>query len=160
MRYNKDFFSPKFKSGGLRYEVGVCIATGNIVWIHGPFRGGKNDISISQAGILRGPLEEGEMCEADNGYQGEDVFIKTPAGFHIRSNKEKGVESNAGSCHESVNGRMKDSFRAFFVRPVPHRAKTPELLSPSYLLVECLYQESIYVYTIPNPAPPSRRTIK
>lgn len=107
MRYNKDFFSHKFKSGGLRYEVGVCIATGHIVWIHGPFRCGKNDISISRTGILRGPLEEGETCEADNGYQGEDWYIKTPAGFHIRSDKEKGVKSKAGSRHESVNGRMK-----------------------------------------------------
>ena len=45
-RYDKRFFSHKFKSGGLRYEVGVCIVTGHIVWINGPFRCSTNDITI------------------------------------------------------------------------------------------------------------------
>ena len=42
-------FSHKFKGAGLRYEVGVCIQTGFIVWISGPFRDGQwPDLSIFQ----------------------------------------------------------------------------------------------------------------
>jgi hypothetical protein len=36
MIFFKKFMSHKFKGNGLKYEVGVCIATGCIVWIHGP----------------------------------------------------------------------------------------------------------------------------
>ena len=43
----KDFYSHKFARAGLCYEVGVCIQTGLIVWIIGPFAVGKcNDITI------------------------------------------------------------------------------------------------------------------
>ena len=32
MSYKKAFYSFKFKKMGLRYEVGLCIKTGDIVW--------------------------------------------------------------------------------------------------------------------------------
>jgi hypothetical protein len=35
-KFSEKFMSPKFKDNGLKYKVGVCIATGCIVWIHGP----------------------------------------------------------------------------------------------------------------------------
>lgn len=31
------WFSHKFKGPGVRYEVAVCIKTGDVVWINGPF---------------------------------------------------------------------------------------------------------------------------
>ena len=34
---NAIWFLPKFKGAGLRYEVGVCIQTGDIVWFNGPY---------------------------------------------------------------------------------------------------------------------------
>ncbi|KAL3791579.1 hypothetical protein ACHAW5_000882 [Stephanodiscus triporus] len=36
MKFAKEFMSHKFMGNGLKYEVGVCIATGHIVWVHGP----------------------------------------------------------------------------------------------------------------------------
>ena len=49
MKYNKDFWSFKFKESGLRYEVGINIVTGDICWWHGPFACGKyNDLTIFQ----------------------------------------------------------------------------------------------------------------
>lgn len=107
MRFNKKFNSHKFKKGGLRYEVGVCILTGDIVWIHGPFRAGLPDIQISRSAILKGALVEGEMCEADNGYVGEDWYIKTPLGFHTRTGREGEMKKRAGQRHETVNSRLK-----------------------------------------------------
>ena len=32
-----DFYSHKFKKSGLCYAVGICIATGDIVWLNGPY---------------------------------------------------------------------------------------------------------------------------
>ncbi len=36
MKFSEKFMSHKFKGNGLKYEVGVCIATGYVVWVHGP----------------------------------------------------------------------------------------------------------------------------
>ena len=45
--FAKGFYSHKFAKAELHYEVGVCIQTGLIVWINGPFAVGKsNDITI------------------------------------------------------------------------------------------------------------------
>jgi len=35
--FNPDYYSHKFNHAGLRYEIGICIVTGWIVWINGPF---------------------------------------------------------------------------------------------------------------------------
>lgn len=108
MRFNKRFYSHKFNGNGLRYEVGVCIATGDIVWISGPFRCGMNDLSVSrEGGLLGGALKEGEMAEADLAYQGEKWYIKTPVGFHTRTQKEEGMKLSAAARHETINGRLK-----------------------------------------------------
>ena len=107
MRFNPRFKSHKFNKGGLRYEVGVCLATGHLVWLHGPFRAGLPDIEISRSALVQGALVEGEMCEADNGYVGEEWYIKTPIGFHTRSEDEKKMKKRAGQRHESVNNRLK-----------------------------------------------------
>ena len=114
-RYSKRFFSHKFKGRGLRYELGVCIATGHIVWINGPFRCGMNDLSIFRH-AAKGALDEGEKVEADKGYVGEEVYINTPNKFNQKEDEEK-MRGLARSRHETVNGRnnifgvMKQPFR-------------------------------------------------
>jgi hypothetical protein len=47
MKFSEKFMSHKFKGNGLKYEVGVCIATGHVVWVHGPTRAGQNDITLA-----------------------------------------------------------------------------------------------------------------
>jgi hypothetical protein len=37
----KGWYSQKFKSAGVHYEVTISIQSGDIVWIHGPFPCGK-----------------------------------------------------------------------------------------------------------------------
>ena len=75
----RKFYSYKYKASGLRYEVAVCILSGECVWINGPFEPGMyNDIMIFCSALL-GELEEGERVEADDGYNGEAPhYVKCP----------------------------------------------------------------------------------
>jgi hypothetical protein len=51
----------------------VCIQTGDIVWVNGPFKEGKwNDIKLYRR-ILKEQLLPGEMVEADRGYRGYET---------------------------------------------------------------------------------------
>ena len=60
----KGWFSHKFKGPGVRYEVGVCILTGDIVWLHGPFPCGLwPDLKIFRKS-LKQQLLEGEKVVA------------------------------------------------------------------------------------------------
>ena len=44
---NQLLYSYKFKKPGLRYEVALCLKTGDIVWINGPYEPGIwNDLQI------------------------------------------------------------------------------------------------------------------
>jgi len=77
MKFAKEFMSHKFKGNGLKYEVGVCIATGHIVWVHGPSRAGESEAFVSF-------LNDDEMAVADSGYRGEIRSIKTPDKVQFR----------------------------------------------------------------------------
>ena len=98
--YWKGWRSHKFKAPGVRYEVGLCIRTGDIVWIHGPFPCGHwPDITIFRSALIY-ELLDGEKVEADKGYRGEPVYIKTPTG-------ENDIGQRVRSRHETVNKRFK-----------------------------------------------------
>ena len=63
--FSKSWFTQKRKTAGLRYEVAVCIQTGDIVWINGPFKCGVwNDLMIFRRD-LKWKLAPGEMVETD-----------------------------------------------------------------------------------------------
>ena len=77
--YEKPFYSYKFKKSGLRYEVALCIKTGDICWTAGPYLPGIwNDNMIFNNGLVY-QLEAGERCETDDGYRGSaPVYVKLP----------------------------------------------------------------------------------
>ena len=106
LSFDERFFSVKFHYGGLKYEVGVCIATGYIVWINGPFRCGMNDLQVVQQAMV-GKLIDDEMAVADRGDVGEDWHIKTPLPFHSRTQNETKMMGQARARHETVNKRLK-----------------------------------------------------
>jgi len=61
------WFSHKLNGPGIQYEVGLCIQTGHIVWVHGPFPCGEwSDIRIMRDSIIY-ELEEDEYLLADSG---------------------------------------------------------------------------------------------
>ena len=96
------WYSHKFKGPGVRYEVGLCILTGEIVWIHGPFPCGRwPDLKIFRS-AMKNSLSPGEKVVADLGYRGEPNHIITPSGD--RSEPESKIRGR----HETVNGRFKN----------------------------------------------------
>ena len=102
-RRDKLYYSHKFKHAGFRYEVAVCIQTGYIVWINGPFPCGMwPDINIFRRDLRKKLLPE-EMVEADRGYKDDkcrycDVVV---------SKSDGRAKSRAMRRHETVNSDLK-----------------------------------------------------
>ena len=60
--FNPKFYSHKFKSAALRYEFGIFVTSGHIVWVHGPYPAGEfSDQSIFNRRLQR-MLVKGEKC--------------------------------------------------------------------------------------------------
>ena len=106
--YSKPFRSYKFKKSGLRYEVGLCIKTGDICWWSGPYAPGKwNGLSIFRAS-LQLMLEPGERCKTDRGYQGSaPTHVKCPGVLWADPNTA-GLQQRVRSRQETVNERFKN----------------------------------------------------
>jgi hypothetical protein len=98
------YFSEKFNHAGLRYEVAICILTGWIVWVNGPFPCGTwPDLRIARE-ALHGMLADGEMYVADSGYQEGNQHCFTPDGSNSYEQRKMG---EARARHETINGRFK-----------------------------------------------------
>jgi len=102
--FNRKWYSSKFNGPGVRYEVGICIQSGDIVWIHGPFPCGlMPDIRIFRI-KLKDLLLPGEQVIADKGYRGDP---KTCTPFEAKNECHKKAMSRARARHETINGRFK-----------------------------------------------------
>jgi len=100
--FDPGYYSHKLKHAGLRYEVGICMKTGWIVWINGPFMcGAWNDLRIARDS-LHGYLLPGEQYVADGGYR--NPYARTPNGLN---NDEQRMYALARARHETVNWRFK-----------------------------------------------------
>jgi hypothetical protein len=88
----------------LRYEVAICIQTGDIVWIYGPFPCGKwPDIKIFRWN-LKLCLAPVEMVEADRGYKGNPSVHNSD---NVVSRTDAKAKKLALARHETVNHRLK-----------------------------------------------------
>ena len=101
--FHKKYYSKKLNGPGLSYEVGVCIKTGHIVWVNGPFVASTNDGTIFRNQLTHLMCDD-EAVEVDSGYGG-DIKMKRPMmAYTSKMRKEK---SQVGGQHENVNGRLK-----------------------------------------------------
>ena len=91
----------------LRYELGVDIIAGRLVWIQGPYPAGKwPDINIFNA-VLSHFLEPGKRMEADNGYGGHADKIKCPQN-NTNPPENLGMQGRVRARHETLTGRLKN----------------------------------------------------
>jgi hypothetical protein len=73
-RNKRKYWSHKFNASGLRYEVGIAIQTGHILWVNGPFPCGEYpDIKIFCLGLKKKLEYCKEKVEADDGYRGGET---------------------------------------------------------------------------------------
>lgn len=101
------FYSHKYKKSAFRYEVALCILTGDIVWINGPYPAGKwPDIEIFRDS-LRSHLEKDERVEADDGYIGDSpTFVKCPGSF-ANPEETEFMQRRVMNRQETINKRLK-----------------------------------------------------
>jgi len=93
--FDRKWFSHKFKGPGIRYEIGISIIEGEIVWASGGFPCGEwPDLKIANDLYVRYACEE--LTLADKGYKGR-LFKKAETQF----------EKRVLARHETLNGRLK-----------------------------------------------------
>jgi len=102
------WYSKKLNRSGVRYEVGICLLTGDIVWIQGPYPCGDwPDIKIFRQAMIHN-LEKNERVEADDGYVGEHPRrCKIPSGFSLTDPRKEKLQKRVRSRQETVNARFK-----------------------------------------------------
>lgn len=102
--YDSRYWSKKVNRAALRYEIAVCIRTGDIVWINGPYPAGCcNDLTIFYDKLVH-KIPDGEMVEADKGYP----HPKVRTADNFVSFADKKAKGKARNRHEHVNGLYKD----------------------------------------------------
>ena len=94
----------KFHRAGVRYELGVSIQSGDIVWLNGPFPCGRfADQKIALEEGLEDAMDPGERYLCDGVYQ-HLASSETPNGLN---NYDQYMKKVARARHETVNGRFK-----------------------------------------------------
>ncbi len=102
------FASHKYAGkSALRYELGVDILAGNLMWIQGPYPAGKYTYIKIFSKVLRNFLEPGERVEADEGYRGHPNKIKCP-GNDANPAENRGLQGRVRARHETLNGWLKN----------------------------------------------------
>ncbi len=103
--FDRKWCSHKFKGPGVRYEIGLCIKTGEIVWAYGGFPcGAWPDLKLARDLYLHS-INLGEKTIADDGYGDRDYFIYPRAYPHINRYLKKVM-----SRHETINHRIRQFF--------------------------------------------------
>lgn len=104
----KKYWSHKFQAPGLRYEVGISIQSGFIVWVNGPFPCGQYpDIVIFRHRLKHVLKYCEEKVEADDGYRGENDYIELPSDHGGAGVTQIKAKQRVRSRHETCNKRFK-----------------------------------------------------
>jgi hypothetical protein len=101
--WTKRMYYKKMNGPGIKYEIGVCIKTGHIIWVNGPFVASYSESTIFKQG-LGNHIYEGEKVEVDSGPKGDDRLVQPHVGKDSKERKQKSVVRGR---QEGVNGRMK-----------------------------------------------------
>jgi DDE superfamily endonuclease len=100
--FDRKWYSFKHHGPGVRYEIGLCIKTGKIVWAFGGVPcGAFTDLRLARH-LFVDSLKDGERALADRGYR--DFHFITPYGVDlIPAVRQKEIMAR----HETVNRRLK-----------------------------------------------------
>jgi hypothetical protein len=103
---DRTFYSHKYNKAGVNYELGISIAYPRLVWMNGPFRAGKSDVSIFRDKGLKNKLAAiGKKAIGDRGYDGHPKQCSTYNAHDCRGVRK--FKSRALKRHENFNGMTK-----------------------------------------------------
>lgn len=98
--FSTKWYSHKFRGPGLRYEIGLNIRSGEVVWANGGYPCGQYpDLKLAREAYTS-LVNPGELTVADAGYNDVNYFIQKNA----RNVKDHSVIM---ARHETVNKRIK-----------------------------------------------------
>ena len=98
--------SKKFNHGALKYEIALSVFRPKCVWISGPHRGGKHDLTIFREG-LKAKMPPGKLVIADRGYNTSNADEKMLSQPNDLDSKElNNFKSRARLRQETYNGRL------------------------------------------------------
>jgi hypothetical protein len=104
---DKGQHSHKFKHGAVKYEIAMSVHRPQCVWISGPHRGGKHDLTIFREG-LKQKIEEGKLAIVDRGYvtsKPDERMLSQPNACDSKGLNN--FKSRARLRQETFNGRLK-----------------------------------------------------
>lgn len=111
--FSPRWYCHKTHGPGIRYEVGVSLQCGDVVWVNGPFPcGSYPDLKIARLMVVH-KLLPNEKIVADSGYRDRSYF-DIPTGLN---NPKQRMQQVARSRHETVNAR----FKKFKLLSTPYR---------------------------------------
>ena len=103
---DRKYYSYKHGKSGARCEVAISIFHNQVVWINGPFPGGKSEITIFRDEGLKDMIPHGKLLVADRGMRGEPKIISAP---DLEKPKTlRNFEARARCRQETFNGRIKN----------------------------------------------------
>lgn len=98
--FDKGWYSHKFRSAGLRYEIGLNIRTAHMVWAFGGYPcGAYPDLTLAREAYIHS-VRPGERTMADNGYKDKLFFI-------LPNEENRTLHKLIMSRHETVNKRLR-----------------------------------------------------
>ncbi len=104
----RQYYSGKIRKHSIKYEIGIQLISGKIVWIAGGIPGSVHDLEMVRSCGLIPLLLSGEMVLSDRGYIGENCFMHPFKPAKIE--EEIQFNSVIGSIRETVEhtiGRLK-----------------------------------------------------
>ena len=103
------YYSHKYASAGLDYELGVSLTESRLIWMNGPFPAGQNDISIFKTKGLGEKLRIlGKKAIADGGYHAIDEFDILTTPNSLDDKRVKKFKRRAQRRHETFNNYVKN----------------------------------------------------
>lgn len=98
--FSRSWYSHKFHGPGVRYEIGLNIRTGDIVWKNGGYPCGLYpDLKLARESYVWS-TSPGELTIADKGYNDSEFFI-------LPNEQNSTFHKLIMSRHETVNKRVK-----------------------------------------------------
>jgi len=109
MNGDEKYFSHKFSSAGVMYEVAIDACYSQIVHARGPFLAGRHDKAVFMEDLM-GKIPPGSKGIADNGYRSKEVMMEAYLAFpnSYASRVLRKFLQPSRSRHESLYSRMKN----------------------------------------------------